>query len=106
MSSSVRRVVSDYAGNDLQRGDLIANPCRVGNRVRSADYIIHDILMETGPITGRILPVLYVSPTGQESGFVKRASMRLSYIGTEHVRLLEPGYADRHGVELRRAARG
>ncbi|MFE9335299.1 hypothetical protein [Streptomyces sp. NPDC007063] len=100
MSSSVRKIVSDFAGNDLAVGDLVVSGSRVGNRVRLSEYIIAAISMETAPRTRRILPVLEVIPNGVESGFVKRASHRRDVIGTEHVRLVEPGYAQRHGVDL------
>ncbi|MFC4494037.1 hypothetical protein ACFPA8_07815 [Streptomyces ovatisporus] len=100
MSSSVRKVVCDMEGNDLARGDRILNGSRTGNRIRQSHYVIVDITMEVAPITRRILPVLVVWPTGVESGFVKRASFRREYIGSEHVQLLEAGYAEKNGLDI------
>lgn len=85
---SVRKTVCDYAGNELHVGDLINYPSRTGNRVRSADGMIVKITTEVAPVTKRILPVLWVQPTGVESGFVKRRSPRLVPVGTEHARLV------------------
>ena len=99
MSSSVRKVVSDYVGNDLARGDLGVSASRTGNRVRVADYIVLKTTTKKGPL-GRRIPTLVVLPTGDESGFVKRASMRIEEIGAEHFRLIEPGYAQRNNIEL------
>lgn len=96
---NVRRVVSDYAGNDLNRGDLITYSSRTGNRVRASDAIVIRTTTKGGPL-GRRIPMLIVQPTGIESGFVKRASLRLEEVGTEHVRLVEPGYAQRYDIEL------
>jgi hypothetical protein len=40
---------------------------------------------------GRLRPMLYVKPTGNESGFVKRRTQRGVWIAAEHVRLVSPG---------------
>lgn len=96
---TVRRIVSDYAGADLNKGDLVTYSSRTGNRVRCSDAIVVRTTTKKGPL-GRRIPTLIVQPTGIESGFVKRASLRREEIGAEHVRLIEPGYADRYGIEL------
>jgi hypothetical protein len=41
-------------------------------------------------VDGRLRPMLLVEPTGVESGFVKRSTMRAEWVSTEHVRLVEP----------------
>ena len=85
---SRRRTVCDYAGEELHVGDLINFSCRVGNRVRAADAVI---LKVTAELThGRLRPMLLIEPTGVESGFTPRRSMRTEWISTEHVRLLAP----------------
>ncbi|WP_411144985.1 hypothetical protein [Streptomyces sp. x-80] len=68
-----RGTVSDYAGNELYRGDLITYGARQGNRVRKVDGILR--------------PMLLVQPTGAESGFVPRKRLRKEWISNEHARL-------------------
>ena len=85
---AIRRVVSDYAGNQLRAGDLINYSARVGNRVRATDAII--IKTTTQRVGGRLQPMLLVRPTGVESGFVPRTSQRTEHVSTEHVRLIIP----------------
>lgn len=86
---SRRHTVCDYAGNELYAGDLINYSVRQGNTTRSSDAII--LKVTTKKIEGRIQPWLYVQPTGVESGFIKRRSMRVEDIATTHVRLITPG---------------
>jgi hypothetical protein len=43
---------------------------------------------------GRLRPMLRVRPTGTESGFTARRSMRAEWISAEHVRLIAPGVED------------
>lgn len=85
-----RTTICDYAGNELRKNDLINYPSRTGNRVRAADAIILRTYVVRGPL-GRLVPMLKVAPTGCESSFVKRLSMREEHIGAEHVRLITPG---------------
>lgn len=87
---TVRKCISDYAGNPLWAGDLITYSSRTGNRVRAADAIVLKTTTKRGPL-GRLIPMLLVQPTGCESSFVKRRSMRAEWIGAEHVRLITPG---------------
>lgn len=84
---AIRRVICDYAGNDLHVGDLVNYSSRTGNRVRAADAVIRKVTTKRGPL-GQRIPVLRVEPTGVESGFVKRQSFREEWIGAEHVRLI------------------
>jgi hypothetical protein len=86
-----RGVVSDYAGEPLHKGDLINYAARCGNRVRVVDAVV--VKATARKVEGRLRPMLLVEPTGVESGFAKRDSMRRLWVGTEHVRLIEPGYA-------------
>ncbi|MFF4408102.1 hypothetical protein [Streptomyces sp. NPDC001404] len=83
-----RGVISDYAGEELYSGDLIAYAARQGNRVRLADGIVQKAT--TRLVEGRLRPMLLVQPTGVESGFAKRRSLRREWISTEHVRLVIP----------------
>ncbi len=85
---SKRGVVTDYGGEELYRGDLVAYAARQGNRVRIADAIIRKVT--TRVVDGRLRPMLRVAPTGIESGFVKRRSLREEWISSEHVRLVIP----------------
>lgn len=42
-------------------------------------------------VDGRLRGMLRVRPTGVESGFSKRRSLRREWISSEHVRLILPG---------------
>ena len=92
---SRRRTVCDYAGNELYPGDLINYPTRQGNRVRATDAII--LAVKTKRLSGRVVPFLEVRPTGFDSGFVPRRSLRREEIGTEHVRLVTPNATGEQG---------
>jgi hypothetical protein len=93
-----RGVVTDYSGNELYEGDLVAYAARSGNRVRMADAIILPGGVTTRlvdvPDVGKVLmPVLHVQPTGVESGFAKRRTATPQWITAEHVRLVIAGFA-------------
>lgn len=81
-----RGVVTDYAGEELYRGDLVAYAARQANRVRMSDAIVLDVTAVL--VKGRLLPMLRVQPTGTESGFTARKSLRPCWIAAEHVRLV------------------
>ena len=83
-----RRVVTDYAGNELHPGDVVCYSARQGNRVRLTDAEI--VKVTTRLLAGRLVPMLMVQPTGYESGFARRRSLRRVWIGAEHVRLVMP----------------
>src|SRR5690606_41246244 len=85
-----RRVVCDYAGNELFPGDLVNYSARTGNRVRVTDAIIERVT--TRRVGGRVDPMLKVRPTGHESGFVRRRSYRAEWVYTAPVRLLPPAF--------------
>ncbi|MFJ9961099.1 hypothetical protein [Streptomyces avermitilis] len=87
-----RGIVTDYAGEELHSGDLITFSARESNRVRSADAWIIRIYVEK--FKGRCVPFLIVKPTGAESGFTRRKTLRMLHISAEHVRLIEPGALD------------
>jgi hypothetical protein len=84
-----RGIITDYAGEPIRPGDLISYACRESNRVRMADAHILDVEVER--FKGRLIPFLLVQPTGAESGFTRRKSMRSVRIVLEHVRLIESG---------------
>ncbi|MFC9620250.1 hypothetical protein ACFTXM_09700 [Streptomyces sp. NPDC056930] len=90
-----RGVVTDYAGNELHPGDLIAYSARQGNRVRMADAVVLEASakpVEVPKVGTVLVPVLRVQPTGVESGFVKRKTDTAQWITTEHVRLVTAGF--------------
>ncbi|WP_405016429.1 hypothetical protein OHV05_04405 [Kitasatospora sp. NBC_00070] len=88
---SSRQVVCDYAGDELYPGDLINYSARRKNRVRVSDAIIRRVT--TRVVGGRLRPMLLVEPTGVESGYVRRRSLRQTWVSSEHVRLIMSGYA-------------
>lgn len=81
-----RGTVTDYAGDELYAGDLVAYAARHGNRVRMADAVVAKVT--TRRALGRIVPMLLVRPTGNESGFVRRKTRRAVWVAGEHVRLV------------------
>ena len=87
-----RGVVTDYAGDELYPGDLINYAARQANRVRTTDAIVLKVTAVLAK--GRLIPMLKVKPTGVESGFTARKSLRAEWIGAEHVRLITPGVAE------------
>jgi len=84
-----RSVVCDYAGEEIYPGDLVCYAARQGNRVRMTDAIVLRTYVKR--INGRLVPWMDVQPTGDESGFIKRRSMRAEDVAVEHVRLIQPG---------------
>lgn len=88
---SKRGVVTDYAGEELHRGDLIAYATRQGNRVRLADALVLKVTAKRFGV--RLVPMLLVQPTGFESGFTTRKIFRRVWIGAEHARLIERAFA-------------
>ncbi|WP_235094209.1 hypothetical protein [Streptomyces sp. A1-5] len=79
-------MITDYAGEELYPGDLIAYAARQGNRVRVTDAIVRRVT--TRLEGGRLRPMLKVQPTGVESGFTKRRTLRAEWISAEHARLI------------------
>ena len=86
-----RGVVTDYAGSELYSGDLVTYAARQANRVRMADALVLKVIAAL--VDGRLRPMLKVQPTGVESGFTKRKSLRAEWIAAEHVRLVLSGVA-------------
>lgn len=84
-----RGTVTDYAGEELYAGDLIAYAARSGNRVRMTDALI--VKVTAVKANGRLMPMLKVQPTGEESGFTRRKTLNPVWISAEHVRLVLPG---------------
>lgn len=87
-----RGVVTDYAGEEIYAGDLVAYAARLNNRVRMTDAIVRKATAKL--VDGRLRPMLLVEPTGVESGFIKRDTRTQRWVSTEHVRLIEPNHAD------------
>lgn len=86
-----RGTVTDYAGDELYAGDLVAYACRHGNRVRMTDALVERVTARQ--VGGRLRPMLLVRPTGDESGFTARRTARAQWISAEHVRLIIPDVA-------------
>lgn len=89
-----RGVITDYAGEELYAGDLVTYAARQANRVRMTDAVVVSVTAKNVAVegVGRVLvPVLRVRPTGAESGFTRRKTMREEWIAADHVRLIEPG---------------
>lgn len=84
-----RGVITDYAGEELYKGDLITYAARQGNRVRMTDAVVEKATAKI--VGGRLRPMLKVRPTGDESGFTSRRTLRAQWISAEHVRLVEQG---------------
>ena len=89
---SKRGVITDYAGEELYKGDLINYATRQGNRVRLADAVVLQVTARRAAGIGRLVPMLQVQPTGVESGFTARRSARAVWIGAEHARLIVPAH--------------
>lgn len=92
-----RGVVTDYAGEAISPGDLISFSARESNRVRSADAWVLRVYVEK--FKGRCIPFLLVKPTGAESGFTRRKTLRKLHITAEHIRLIEPAALSYDEVE-------
>lgn len=91
---SKRGVITDYAGEELYPGDLVTYAARQANRVRMADALVVEVTAKSVVVDGvgrMLVPVLRIAPTGAESGFTRRRSMREEWIAADHVRLIEPG---------------
>ncbi|MET9425629.1 hypothetical protein ABZY06_33830 [Streptomyces sp. NPDC006540] len=99
-----RGVITDYAGEELHPGDLITYSARESNRVRSADAFVLRTKVEK--FKGRCIPFLLVQPTGAESGFSRRKTLRKLTISSEHVRLIERGALTPEEVRDMRGERG
>ncbi|WBP87022.1 hypothetical protein [Kitasatospora cathayae] len=85
--------MTDYSGQELYPGDLVAYSARQGNRVRMADAIVREVsakLVQVPGVGSMLVPVLKIQPTGVESGFTKRRKLREEWISAEHVRLIVP----------------
>lgn len=81
-----RGTVTDYGGDEIYAGDLVAYAARRGNGVRLSDAVVQKVT--TKRALGRVIPFLLVKPTGNESGFVRRKTQRAVWVAAEHVRLV------------------
>jgi hypothetical protein len=88
-----RGVVTDYAGEELYKGDLVTFATRHANRVRMSDAVILDVTTKT--VAGRLMPSLLLQPTGTDSGWAlgARKTLKQVEIFAEHVRLVTPDFA-------------
>jgi len=94
MSVGKRGTVTDYSGEAIFPGDLIAYATRAGNRVRMTDAIVLKVTavqVRTEHGTTTLVPMLHVEPTGDESGFTRRKTLTTQWINAEHARLILPG---------------
>lgn len=80
--------VTDYGGDGIYPGDLVAYAARRGNGVRLSDARV--LRVTTRRINGRVYPFLLLKPTGKESGFVQRKTQRAVWVAADHVRLVLP----------------
>jgi hypothetical protein len=83
--------VTDYGGDEIYEGDLVAYAVRRGNGVRLSDAVVQRVT--TRSMFGRVVPFLLVKPTGNESGFVRRKTQRAVWVAANHVRLVLPSGA-------------
>lgn len=86
-----RGTVTDYGGDEIYAGDLVAYATRRGNGVRMSDAVVQRVT--TRKALGRVVPFLLVKPTGNESGFVRRKTQRAVWVAANHVRLVLPAEA-------------
>lgn len=86
-----RGTVTDYGGDEIYAGDLVAYATRRGNGVRLSDAVVQQVT--TRKALGRLVPMLLVKPTGNESGFVRRKTQRAVWVAANHVRLVLPADA-------------
>ncbi|WP_078970395.1 hypothetical protein [Streptomyces natalensis] len=86
---SKRGHIHDFTGAPIVVGDTVVYATRQANRVRMTEAVI--LKTTSAIIGGRVVPLLKVKPTGQESGFVRRRSFRVETIAAEHVAVTIPG---------------
>lgn len=86
-----RGTVTDYGGDEIYEGDLVAYATRRGNGVRLSDAVVQRVTTRTA--FGRVVPFLLLKPTGNESGFVRRKTQRAVWVAANHVRLVLPAEA-------------
>ncbi|MCX4687311.1 hypothetical protein OG401_23915 [Kitasatospora purpeofusca] len=72
----------------IEKDSVIVYAARCNNMVRLTEAVVREVYTER--YKGRVIPFLRVQPTGNESGFVKRASMRETVITNEHVAVTVP----------------
>lgn len=80
--------IHDFTGAEVREGDTIVYSARRGNGVRMTEAVVLETYTEK--YKGRVLPMLKVRPTGNESGFVKRASFAVQHIAAEHFAVTVP----------------
>lgn len=74
--------IHDFTGAEVREGDTIVYAARRGNLVRVTEAVV--LRVYTEKYKGRVFPMLAVKPTGNESGFVKRASFAIQHVAAEH----------------------
>ncbi|AKA05558.1 hypothetical protein SAZ_26260 [Streptomyces noursei ZPM] len=80
--------IHDFTGQEIREGDTLVYAARRGNSVRMVEAVV--LRTYTENYKGRVLPMLKVKPTGNESGWVKRATFRVETVAAEHVAVTVP----------------
>lgn len=75
--------LTDFTGAEIRAGRIVAYPTRQGNRVRNSEAVVLET--RTNRSSGRVTPMLRVKPTGRDSGFIARRTLREEIISAEHV---------------------
>ncbi|MER7922147.1 hypothetical protein ABTY96_03250 [Streptomyces sp. NPDC096057] len=75
--------LTDFTGAEIRPGVVIAYPTRQGNVVRNSEAVVLATMSDRS--TGRIVPMLKVQPTGRDSGFIARKTMKVQKVSAEHV---------------------
>ncbi|MER6051034.1 hypothetical protein ABT168_26880 [Streptomyces sp. NPDC001793] len=70
--------IHDFTGQEIREGDTLVYAARRGNSVRMVEAAVLRTYTENHK--GRILPMLKVKPTGNESGWVKRSTFRVETV--------------------------
>ncbi|MEV7467179.1 hypothetical protein AB0O20_11860 [Streptomyces kronopolitis] len=80
--------IHDFTGQEVREGDTIVYSARRGNGVRMTEAVV--IRTYTEKYKGRVIPMMKVRPTGNESGFVKRSTFAVQSIVAEHFAVTVP----------------
>lgn len=75
--------LTDFTGAEIRPGSVIAYPTRQGNRVRTTEAVVLETMSDK--TTGRVVPMLKVRPTGRDSGFIARKTLKAQKVSAEHV---------------------
>lgn len=84
---SVRGTITDLMGREIYKQDLVAYPSRQGNRVRQTIAVVRRTYVKK--LDGRLYPMVEVQPTGIDSGFTSRRTLRAEHVSSEHMVIVE-----------------